>query len=106
MYAMFPEGLFTLAIFQCDFLLVMDVNEQMSYKCSDEGTYIQNIHTSSARSHPSEGENRTRNRSKNCKTCKTLLGFLQEKFRTDRLYPVLKKYFVWDSSCGDTGLIN
>jgi hypothetical protein len=34
-------------------------------------TYVhtQNIHYSSTRSHPSEGENRTRNRSKSCK-CK------------------------------------
>jgi hypothetical protein len=34
-----------------------------------KGTYMytQNIHNSSTRSHPSEEENRTRNRSKNCK---------------------------------------
>jgi hypothetical protein len=29
---------------------------------SDEGTYTQNIHNSSTRSHPSEEETRTRNR--------------------------------------------
>jgi hypothetical protein len=47
----------------------MDVNEWISYECSDEGTCTPNIHNSSTRSHPSEGENRTRNRSKSCK-CK------------------------------------
>ena len=51
--------------FRCDFLL-MDVNEWMSYECSDEGTYTQNIHNSSTRSYTSEEENRTWNRSKNC----------------------------------------
>ena len=34
-----------------------------------EGTYTQSIHNLFTRSHPSEEENRTRNRSKNCK-CK------------------------------------
>jgi hypothetical protein len=62
-----------------DFLLLMDVNEWVSYECSDEGTYAKNIYNSSTRSHPPEGENRTRNRSKNCK-CKPALanttGFL------------------------------
>jgi hypothetical protein len=43
----------------------MDVKEWMSYECSDEGTYAENIYNSSTRSHPPEGENRTRNRSKN-----------------------------------------
>ena len=51
----------------------MDVNEWMSYECSDEGTYIHNIHNSSTRSHASEDENRTRYRSKNCK-CKRKTG--------------------------------
>jgi hypothetical protein len=37
----------------------MDVNEWMSYECSDEGTNTQNIHNSSTRLHPSEEENRT-----------------------------------------------
>ena len=55
---------------RCDFLLLMDVNEWMSYECSDEGTYTQNVRNSSTRSHPSEEENRTRNLSKNGK-CKT-----------------------------------
>jgi hypothetical protein len=45
----------------------MDVNEWMSYECSDEGAYTQNIHNSSTRSHPSEEENCTRNHSKYCK---------------------------------------
>ena len=44
--------------FRCDFLLLMDVNEWMSYECSDEGTCTQNIHYSSTRSHASE-EDRT-----------------------------------------------
>jgi hypothetical protein len=50
--------------FRCDFLLLMDVNEWMSYECSDEGTCTPNIHNPSPRSHASEGENRTRNHSK------------------------------------------
>jgi hypothetical protein len=50
----------------------MYVNEWMSYECSDEGTYTQIIHNTSTRSHVSEGENRTRNRSKNCQ-CKRAL---------------------------------
>jgi hypothetical protein len=41
-----------------DFLLLMDVNEWMSYEYSNEGTHTQNIHNSSTRSHPSEEENR------------------------------------------------
>jgi hypothetical protein len=48
--------------FTCDFLLLMDVNEWISYECSDEGTCTPNIRNSSTRSHASEGENRTRNR--------------------------------------------
>jgi hypothetical protein len=51
--------------FRCDFLLLMDVNEWMSYECSDEGSCTQNIHNPSTRSHASEEENRN----KNCK-CK------------------------------------
>ena len=47
----------------------MDVNEWITYECSCEGTHTQNIHYSSTRSHASEEENRTRNRSENCK-CK------------------------------------
>jgi hypothetical protein len=38
-----------LAIFACYFLLLMYVNELMSYECSDEGTYTQNIRNSSTR---------------------------------------------------------
>jgi hypothetical protein len=53
----------------CDFLYLTDVNEWMSYKCSDKYTYTQNIHNSSIRLHPSEEENCTRTRSENCK-CK------------------------------------
>jgi hypothetical protein len=54
--------------FWCDFLLLMHVNEcsneWISYECSDEDTQTQIIRNSSTRSHASEGENRTRNRSK------------------------------------------
>ena len=50
--------------FWCDFLLPMHVNEWISYECSDEDTQTQIIRNSSTRSHASEGENRTRNRSK------------------------------------------
>ena len=32
----------------------------MSYECSDEGTYTQNINNLSIRSHPLEEENRTK----------------------------------------------
>jgi hypothetical protein len=51
-----------------DFLLLMDVNE---YGCS-EGTYTQIIHNLSTRSHASEEEIRTRNRSKNTSVDGTL----------------------------------
>ena len=53
--------------FRCDFLLLMDVNEWISYECSDEGTCTPNICTSSTRSHASEGEYCSRNHSKKCK---------------------------------------
>ena len=52
--------------FRCDFLLLMNVNEWIS---SEEGTCTLNIRSSSTRLHASEGENRARNHSKNCK-CK------------------------------------
>jgi hypothetical protein len=48
-----------------DFLLLIDVNEWMSYECSDKRTYSQNIHNSSTHSHAPEEE--TRNSSKNRK---------------------------------------
>jgi hypothetical protein len=38
----------------------MDVNEWMSYECSDEGACTQSIPNSSTRSHTSEEENRTK----------------------------------------------
>jgi hypothetical protein len=60
------RGPFTLAIWAailtCDFLLLMYVNEWMSYECSNQGTYrvhTQNIHNYFTRSHASE-EDRTR----------------------------------------------
>jgi ribonuclease PH len=53
----------------------MDVNEWISYECSDEGTCTRNIRYSSTRSHAAKGENRTRNRSENCK-CKQALRFV------------------------------
>ena len=55
----------------CDFPLLMDVNEWMNCECSDEGAYTPNIRNSSTHSHTSEGENRTRNRSENCKCQRT-----------------------------------
>jgi hypothetical protein len=58
----------------------MYANEWMSYECSDEGTYTQTIRNSSTRSHPSEEENRTRNRSKTCK-CKRAIRSI--KYVTD-----------------------
>jgi hypothetical protein len=48
----------------------MDVNEWMSYECTDEGrdegTHVQNIHYSSTRSDTSEEENRTVTRNRKC----------------------------------------
>jgi hypothetical protein len=35
--------------FRCDFLLLMDVNEWISYECSDEGPCTSNIRNSSTR---------------------------------------------------------
>ena len=61
-----------LGAFRCDFLLLMYVNEWMSYECSDEDTHTQSIHNLFTRSHPLEEENCIRNRSKNCK-CKRAL---------------------------------
>ena len=74
--------------FRCDFLLVMDVNEWMRYECSDESTCTQNIGNSSARSDPSEEENRTRNRSKICKQSFTIIihdGLLQYNFHNSTM---------------------
>ena len=45
--------------FCCDSLLLMYVNEWISYECLDEGTCTPYIRNSSTRSHPSEGGNRT-----------------------------------------------
>jgi hypothetical protein len=53
----------------------MDVNDWMSRERSDEGTHTQNIHYSSTRSHVSEEEYRTRNRSENYK-CKHALRYM------------------------------
>ena len=50
--------------FRCDFRLLMDVNEQTSGECSEYTFPHLNIHNPSTRSHPSEDENRTRNRSR------------------------------------------
>jgi hypothetical protein len=71
---------FTLAIFaailgRCDFLLLMHVNEWITYECSDAGTCTPNIHNSSTRSHASEGGNCSRNRSKNYKCKRDLTQF-------------------------------
>ncbi len=52
------------AILGCDFLLLVDVNEWMSYKYSDAGTTTQNICKSSTLSHRSEDENRSCNTAK------------------------------------------
>jgi hypothetical protein len=52
----------------------MDVNEWMSYECSDEDTHTPNIRNSSTHSHASEGENRIRTRSENCE-CKRAFMF-------------------------------
>jgi hypothetical protein len=45
--------------FYCNFLLVMHVNERMSYECSEYMYPHLNIHNLSTRSHASEEENRT-----------------------------------------------
>ena len=52
-----------------------------SYECSVEGTHTQNIRNPSTRSHPSEVENRTRNRSKNC-MCKQAFTGTRSFFTT------------------------
>jgi hypothetical protein len=44
----------------------------LSYECADEGTYTQDIYYSSARSYPSEQENR----SKICKCKRALMDLL------------------------------
>ena len=56
----------------CDFLFLMHVNEQMSYECSEYMCPHLNIHNVSTRSHLSEEENRTLDRSKNCKCQRAL----------------------------------
>jgi hypothetical protein len=43
---------FFMRFFCCDFLLLMHVNEWMSYKCSFEVTHTRNIYYSFNRSHP------------------------------------------------------
>jgi hypothetical protein len=56
--------------FCCDFSLLMNVKEWMSYECLDE---VHILRTLMARSHPSEEENHTRNRSKSCKCKRTYI---------------------------------
>jgi hypothetical protein len=51
----------------------MDVNEWISYECSDEGPCTPNIRNSSTR-HALEGRNRRRNRSKITLKCKRALN--------------------------------
>ena len=53
--------------FQCDFLLLTDVKEWISNECSEYRFLPLNIRVWFTHSHPSKGENRTRNRSKSCK---------------------------------------
>jgi hypothetical protein len=67
------KPVYTCCDFRCDFLL-LDVNEWMSYECSDEGAYTQNIRNSFTCSHASDKENRTRNRDKNYK-CKRAFNY-------------------------------
>jgi hypothetical protein len=55
--------------FRCDLLLLMDVNEWMGYKCSDEVHMLKTFITDLLVHICASGENRTRNRSENCK-CK------------------------------------
>ena len=54
---------FTRAIFCCDFLLLTDVNEWINNECAECAFPRLNIRDWFTRSHPSNGENRTRNRS-------------------------------------------
>jgi hypothetical protein len=55
------KGPFT--IFGCDFLLLIDVNEWINNECAECVLPHLNIRDWFTRSHPSKGENRTRNRS-------------------------------------------
>jgi hypothetical protein len=71
----------------------MDVNEWMSFESSDEGTYTQNIPNSSIRSHPSEGENR----SKNCKCKRAFMKFINSA--------ILDKFGLLDVCCNTVCLI-
>ena len=52
----------------------------VEWRSLDEGAYTQRIHNRFTRSHPSEEENRTRNRGKNCK-CKRALRRLDSLFK-------------------------
>ena len=55
------KGLFVVAAVSVRLIvrLLMDVNEQMCYECSENMYPYLNIHNSPTRSHPSEEENRT-----------------------------------------------
>ena len=57
------KGPFTRAIFCCDFVLLMDVNEWINNECPECVLPHLSICDWITRSHPSKGENRTRNRS-------------------------------------------
>jgi hypothetical protein len=75
---------------KCDFLLLMDVNEYMSYECSEYmyQWYVLhlNIRNFSTHSHSSEEENRTYNRSKNCKCKRALKLQLLLKLRLSAIW--------------------
>ena len=45
--------------FRCEFLLLMDVNEWMSYECSHEVIYVMHSQLTYTRSHAPKEENRT-----------------------------------------------
>jgi hypothetical protein len=62
---------------------LMHVNEWISDECSDEGTCIPKIRNSSTRSHALEGENRSRNRSKNCKCIQTGFNTVLKAFENN-----------------------
>jgi hypothetical protein len=79
---------------RCDFLLLMDVIEWMSYESSHESTCTHNIHNSSTRSQASEGESRTRNRSTNCK-CERDFSKFNYHHSTIIIWSCLSEWKIW-----------
>jgi hypothetical protein len=63
-----------------DFLLLIDVNEWINNECAECALHHPNIREWFTRSHPSKGENRTRNRSQ-IRKCKRAFKFEASQMR-------------------------